>query len=77
MPTPPLDTEDDRLNWGEHRMYVTRTLKDLAEQQKENTKEIIALKIEMAIMAAKSGAVSGAVVTFVIELIKYLIERKP
>jgi hypothetical protein len=77
MSAPELeDEEDDKLNWGEHRMYVTRTLRDIGEQQKENTKEIIAMKIQIAVMAVKGGAISGGVITVLIELIKYLIEKK-
>lgn len=73
MPTPEHDPE----GWSAHRIHVTKGLDELKEEVKEQGKELIGIKLKMAGMTIFTGGSAGAIVASVVELIKYLIEKKP
>ena len=63
--------EEDHEDWNQHRMFVIKTLEDLTEGYKDLAKEVIAVRIKMAGIAA----ISGGITTLVVEGIRYFTDR--
>lgn len=58
-------------DWNEHKLLVMDKLKEIAEDTKSNSKEIVSLKVEVAKIAAKVGTLSGVVGAAAIEGIRF------
>ncbi len=67
-----MSDANDPEAWITYRRHVVETLKELSEGYKELHKEIITIKIKMAVWGALGGGGGAALVTGVLKLIEHL-----
>lgn len=66
------------MAWRDEQKKVQFQIEQLSKNQEEESREIQQLKIELAVMKAKSvfaGGASGGAVFGVLELISYLVKN--